>query len=63
MDDNSKPDDWVKRAESSLKKNSYDLVVFLISNYENNNKLYAALKRHSLCNNGYVSQVVKAESI
>ena len=63
MDDDSKPDHWVKRAESSLKKKSYDLVVFLISNSKNNNKLYAALKRHSLCNNGYVSQVVKAESI
>ena len=63
MSDDSKPEDWIKKAESFLKKKSYDLVVFLISNYDNNNKMYETLKRHSLCKNGYVSQVIKVESI
>ena len=63
MSNYSKLEDWIKKAESYLEKKSYDLVVFLISNYDNNNKMYETLKRHSLCNNGYVSQVIKVESI
>ena len=54
--------EWINSVEEYLNEdeNKYTFVVFLIGK---NNKLYDKLKKHSLCENGYVSQVVKASSI
>ena len=62
MKSNSKVEEWIKNAEYYL--NSYDdyqFVIFLLGN--KNNKLYDELKKHSLCKNGYVSQVIKTTSL
>ena len=64
MDDNNKSGEWVDEVEKYFsddeENNKYSFVVFLIGN---NRILYEELKRHSLCKNGYVSQVVKATSL
>jgi len=62
MKSNSKLEDWIKNAEYYL--NSYDnyqFVIFLLG--DKKNKLYDELKKHSLCKNGYVSQVIKTTSL
>ena len=54
---------WTDTAEDYFGKGikrDYDFVVFLLGK---NDKIYAQLKKHSLCKNGYVSQVVKAKSL
>ena len=62
MNNHSSAKDWIETAEYYLvnEKNDYSFVVFLLGR---NDKIYAQLKKHSLCKNGYVSQVVKAKSI
>ena len=63
MNNNSKAVDWTDTAEDYFGKGvkrEFDFVVFLLGK---NDKIYAQLKKHSLCKNGYVSQVVKARSI
>ena len=60
MNDNLYNSDWIKKAEEYFPKNGknkVDFVVFFVSN--GNYSLYSKLKKHSICNNGYVSQVVR----
>jgi len=54
------PKDWIETVNYFQPKN-FSLVVFLIDN--RSESLYNHLKRHSLSDLGYISQVVKAESI
>ena len=62
MRNNSSGKDWLYELDQYFdkKKNNYDFAVFLLGR---NDKIYATLKKNSLCKNGYVSQVVKARSI
>ena len=62
MPNKSKAKDWTDTANDYFGegKNDYDFVVFLLGR---NDSIYTDLKIHSLCTNGYVSQVVKAKSI
>ena len=62
MGNNSSAKAWTDTADDYFGKNKsdYDFAVFLLGR---NDKIYAELKRHSLCKNGYVSQVVKAKSM
>ena len=54
--------DWINVVEKELyKRKNCDFVIFLINN--KTDKLYAPLKKHSLCTKGYISQVIKYESI
>ena len=53
-------DDWLNKAEEML-ENKPSFIVFLLDNDDNN--IYRDLKTHSLCTIGYVSQVVKVESL
>jgi len=66
MPNNSKIKDWINKAEKYFPEDEegefeYDFAVFLIG--KNDDNLYAALKKHSICRNGYISQVVKVRSI
>ena len=64
MENNSKPNEWIKKAGEYFPKNQesdYTFVVFLLG--RNDDDLYRKLKTHSICRNGYVSQVVKVRSI
>ena len=66
MSDRAKPKDWINTLENYFQQNEdtynyeYTFVIFLV---KNNNKFYDELKRHSLCKNGYVSQVIKTSSL
>ena len=64
MPKNSKLKDWISSAEQYFpqdQESEYDFAVFLIG--KNDDELYRRLKIHSLCKNGYVSQVIKVRSI
>ena len=64
MPNNSKAKDWIDTAEDYFppdEEGDYDFVIFLLG--RNDDNLYAKLKKHSICKNGYVSQVVKTRSI
>ena len=65
MPNNSSPKDWTDTADDYIgkNKNKYTFAIFLIGQNDKHGKLYSEIKKHSLCTNGYVSQVVKAESI
>ena len=63
MKNYSSAKDWTLTADEYFRKNKkseYDFAIFLLGK---NIKIYNDLKRHSLCNNGYVSQIVKAKSL
>ena len=62
MNKNSSAKDWTSTADDYFGKNKkdFEFAIFLLGR---NDKIYAELKRHSLCRNGYVSQVVKAKTI
>ena len=62
MENRASAKDWVCTADEIFgkNKNDYDFAVFLLGR---NDEIYTELKRNSLCKNGYVSQVIKAESI
>ena len=62
MRNNSSAKDWTDTADDYFgkDKSDYDFAVFLLGK---NDRIYAQLKKHSLCKNGYVSQVVKAKSL
>ena len=62
MKNKSSAQDWTDTADDYFgdNKHDYDFAVFLLGR---NDRIYADLKIHSLCTNGYVSQVVKAKSI
>ena len=54
--------DWINVVDDELhKRKNCKLVIFLINN--KTDKLYTPLKKHSLCTKGYISQVIKYESI
>ena len=56
------PEDWINTVESELKyRKTCKFVIFLLN--KKTDKLYSHLKKHFLCDNGYISQVIKAESI
>ena len=61
MPNKSKDKDWLDTIEDYLGKGKkdYSFAVFLIGDNDN---LYYKLKTHSLCTNGYISQVVKDKS-
>ena len=66
MPNNSKASAWIATADDYFdpnikdNKEEYSFVVFLLGK---NTKVYNALKKHSLCTNGYVSQIVKVKSL
>jgi aubergine-like protein len=62
MPNKSSARDWTDTADDYVGngKKDYSFVVFLIGR---NDYIYSDLKKHSLCKNGYVSQVVKAKNI
>ena len=54
--------DWTSVVDKELKRRkNCKFVIFLINN--KTDKLYGPLKKHSLCTKGYISQVIKYESI
>ena len=72
MPNNAYAKDWTDTAADYIGKGKedYSFAIFLIDQgdkkekeKENNEKLYSQLKKHSLCKNGYVSQVVKVQSL
>ena len=65
MKNKSRPEDWTDTAEDYIgkNKNKYTFAVFLIGQNDKQGKLYSHIKKHSLCTNGYVSQVVKVETL
>ena len=60
MGDRDKAKFWTEAAEDYMKNGEYKFVVYLL---DRNDYIYKDLKIHSLCNNGYVSQVIKASSL
>ena len=61
---NSKIEDWIATAEEHFPKDeesNYDFALFFIP--KNADKLYIALKKHSICENVYISQIVKIPSV
>lgn len=62
MKNKSSAKKWIDTADEyfSEEKHDYSFALFLLGK---NDSIYAQLKKHSLCRNGYVSQVVKARSI
>ena len=57
---NSKAKEWIKKVEEySDEIDEKTLVLFLI----NDENIYAAIKKHSLCKNAYISQVVKNSTV
>ena len=62
MPNKSNGKDWTDTANDYFNKdeNQYSFVIFLLGK---NDYIYPQLKKHSLCTNGYVSQVVKVRSI
>jgi aubergine-like protein len=59
MGDRDSAQDWIAAVEESL-TDEYKFVVFLL---DRNDYIYKNLKVHSLCHNGYVSQVIKVNSL
>ena len=54
--------DWINIVQEELNiRKTCKFVIFILNSQTN--KLYTDLKRHSLCIKGYVSQVIKRESI
>ena len=62
MFNDAKVDQWISKANMYFKKEKreYDFVLFLLGK---NNYIYPKLKIHSLCTNGYVSQVVTTDTL
>jgi aubergine-like protein len=62
----SKAIDWIETADGYFDKNEeknkeeYTFAVFLLGK---NTNVYNELKKHSLCKNGYASQIVKVKSL
>ena len=53
---------WIKKVESELNyRKSCKFVIFLLN--KKTKDLYTSLKKHSLCENGYISQVINSDSI
>ena len=61
MNDHSKYKEWLETVEDYMNQNNnYKFVVFLL---DRNDYIYSKLKKHSLCTNGYISQVIKVKSL
>ena len=62
MKNKDKAEDWIKKANEYFVKGKrkFDFALFLLGE---NTYIYPKLKVHSLCTNGYISQIVKAESL
>ena len=62
MPNRSSAQEWIKAAEDYVGggRTDFSFAVFLLGKNEH---MYKNLKKHSLCTNGYVSQVVKARSL
>ena len=60
MEEDYEVEDWTKEIESYMEKEDYKFVIYLLDNEDN---FYKDLKFHSLCHNGYVSQIVKFKSL
>lgn len=54
------PQDWTETVDEYFKERKYQFVLFLL---DRNDSLYAPLKKHSLTQKGYNSQVVKTFSL
>ena len=56
------PNDWIKTVEQELKyRKNCMFVIFLLS--KNSTELYTKLKKHSLHEKGYISQVIRLDSL
>ena len=68
MGDNDNEEEWAQTANDYMKKISekdknvkkYSFALFLL---DRNDRIYSTLKYYSLCEHGYISQVVKASSL
>ena len=68
MEDNDDEEKWAHKANDYMKKVSekdknakkYSFALFLL---DRNDRIYSTLKYYSLCEHGYISQVVKASSL
>ena len=68
MEDNDDEEKWAQTANDYMKKISekdknvkkYSFALFLL---DRNDRIYSTLKYYSLCEHGYISQVVKASSL
>ena len=60
MNEDDEVDEWINTVEDYMKKDKYSFILFLLDDYDD---IYKDLKVHSLCHNGYVSQVVKFNSL
>ena len=63
MNNNSTAKDWKDTADDYFQEDKDSIYKFAIFLLGKNTRIYNELKKHSLCNNGYVSQIVKAKSL
>ena len=59
-DKSNNAEDWTETVNDYMKKNKYQFVLFFL---DRNDFIYKNLKKHSLSQKGYISQVVKTFSI
>ena len=59
-DKSNNAEDWTETVNDYMKKNKYQFVLFFL---DRNDFIYKNLKKHSLSEKGYISQVVKTFSI
>ena len=59
-DRSNNAEDWTETVNDYMKKNKYQFVLFFL---DRNDFIYKNLKKHSLSQKGYISQVVKTFSI
>ena len=57
---NSSANSWINQVEKYISKEQKDFAVVFIINNEN---LYPTLKKYSLCKNGFISQIIKSNTI
>ena len=60
MGDRDDAQTWVNTADDYMNGNQYKFALFLL---DRNDRIYRTIKIHSLCRQGYVSQVVKVASL
>ena len=60
MGDRDDAPTWVNTADDYMNGNQYKFALFLL---DRNDRIYRNIKIHSLCRQGYVSQVVKVSSL
>ena len=60
MGDRDDAQTWVNTADDYMNGNQYKFALFLL---DRNDRIYRNIKIHSLCRQGYVSQVVKVASL